>query len=62
MSRKVIIKYVGPVLIYKIIDQHNYLLMILDGENLRGLDLLNMRDENQQIYEEIMGMSKTLHN
>ena len=24
-SRKVIIKYVGPVVIYKIIDPHNYL-------------------------------------
>ena len=29
-SRKVTIKYVGPVVIYKIIDQHNYLLMTLD--------------------------------
>ena len=27
MSRKVAIKYVGPVVIYKIIDPHNYLLM-----------------------------------
>ena len=25
-SRKVIIKYVGPVVVYKIIDPHNYLL------------------------------------
>ena len=31
------IKYVGPVVIYKIIDPHNYLLMTLDGEILRGL-------------------------
>ena len=36
-SRKVIIKYVGPVVIYKIIDPHNYLLMTLDGKILRGL-------------------------
>ena len=36
-SRKVMIKYVGPVVIYKIIDQHNYLLMTLDGIILRGL-------------------------
>ena len=36
-SRKVIIKYVGPVVIYKIIDLHNYLLMTLDGKILRGL-------------------------
>ena len=36
-SRKVMIKYVGPVLIYKIIDPHSYLLMILDGKTLRAL-------------------------
>ena len=36
-SHKVIIKYVGPVVIYKIIDPHNYLLMTLDGRILRGL-------------------------
>ena len=26
-SRKIMVKYVGPVVIYKIIDPHNYLLM-----------------------------------
>ena len=31
------IKYGGPVVIYKIIDPHNYLLMILDRKILRGL-------------------------
>ena len=31
------IKYVGPILVYKIIDPHNYLLMTLDGKNLQGL-------------------------
>ena len=36
-SHKVTIKYVGPVVIYKIIDLHNYLLMTLDGRILRGL-------------------------
>ena len=36
-SCKVTIKYVGPVVIYKIIDPHNYLLMTLDGRILRGL-------------------------
>ena len=36
-SRKVMIKYVGPVVIYKIIDPCNYLLMTLDGKILRGL-------------------------
>ena len=34
---KVSITYVGPVVIYKIIDPHNYLLMTLDGKILRGL-------------------------
>ena len=37
--RKVMIKYVEPVVIYKIIDLHNYLQMTLDGE-----DYLNMKD------------------
>ena len=36
-SQKITIKYVGPVIIYKIIDPHNYLLMTLDGRILRGL-------------------------
>ena len=36
-SRKMAIKYVGPVVIYKIIDPHSYLLMTLDGKVLRGL-------------------------
>ena len=35
--RKAMLKYVGPVVIYKIIDLHNYLLMTLDGKILRGL-------------------------
>ena len=35
--RKIMIKYVGPVIVYKIIDPHNYLLMTLDGKLLRGL-------------------------
>ena len=34
---KMTIKYIGPVVIYKIIDPHNYLLMTLDGNILRGL-------------------------
>ena len=36
-SCKVAIKYVGPMVIYKIVDPHNYLLMTLDGKILRGL-------------------------
>ena len=41
-SRKVMIKYVGPVLIYKIIDPHNFLLTTLDGKILE--DFLNMKE------------------
>ena len=37
VSRKVMIKYVGPVVVYKIIDPHNYLLMTLDGKILQVL-------------------------
>ena len=33
-SRKVTIKYVGPLVVYKIVDPHNYLLMTLDGKIL----------------------------
>ena len=36
-SMNVTIKYVSLVLIYKIIDPHNYLLMTLDGKFLSGL-------------------------
>ena len=36
-SWKIAIKYVGPVVVYKIIDPHNYLLMTLDGKILRGI-------------------------
>ena len=35
--RKIAIKYVGPLAVYKIVDPHNYLLMTLDGKLLRGL-------------------------
>ena len=36
-SRKIAIKYVGPVAVYKIVDPHNYLLMTLDGNILKGI-------------------------
>ena len=36
-SRKIMVKYVGPLVVYKIVDLHNYLLMTLDGKLLRGL-------------------------
>ena len=36
-SRKIMVKCLGPVVIYKIVDPHNYLLMTLDGRILQGL-------------------------
>ena len=36
-SRKIMVKYLGPLVVFKIIDLHNYLLMTLDGKLLRGL-------------------------
>ena len=57
-SQKVTLKYVGPVVIYIIIDPHNYLLMTLDGRILRGLfehkrwkpANIRMSQGNVQIY------------
>ena len=34
---KIMVKYIGPLAVYKNIDSHNYLLMILDGKLLLGL-------------------------
>ena len=36
-SWKIAVKYVGPVVIYKIVDPHSYLLMTLDGIILKGI-------------------------
>ena len=36
-SQKIAVQYVGPVVIYKIVDPHNYLLITLDGVMLRGI-------------------------
>ena len=36
-SQKIPIKYVGPVVVYKIVDPHNYLLMTLNGKILKGI-------------------------
>ena len=33
--RKVSIKYVGPLAVYKIVDPHNYLLITLDGKIIK---------------------------
>ena len=36
-SQKIAVKYVGPVVVYKIIDPHNYLLLTLDGIMLKRI-------------------------
>ena len=36
-SRKIMVKYVGPLVIYKIIDPYNYLLMMFNGKLLQGV-------------------------
>ena len=36
-SRKFGVSYVGPLVIYKIVDPHNYLLMMIEGQLMRGL-------------------------
>ena len=36
-SRKFGVNYVGSLIIYKIEDPHNYLLMTLEGQLMRGL-------------------------
>ena len=36
-SWKIAVKYIGPVVVYKIVDPHNYLLMTLDGIILKGI-------------------------
>ena len=36
-SRKVVIRYVGHLVIYNIMNPHNYLLMIMAGKLLRGV-------------------------
>ena len=37
-SRKFGVNYVGPLVIYKIVDLHNYLLMTIEGHLMRGLN------------------------
>ena len=36
-SRKFGVNYIGPLVIYKIIDLHNSLLMTIEGHLMRGL-------------------------
>ena len=36
-SWEIAVRYVGPIVIYKIVDSHNYLFMTLDGIILKGI-------------------------
>ena len=63
-SHKVAIKYAGPVVIYKIIDPYNYLLMTLYGTILRGLlrlkpTIISMSQGNVQNLAELRQIMNT---
>ena len=51
-SRKFGVNYVGPLVIYKIVDPHNYLLMMLEGQLMRGLF------EHERLKPAILQMDK----
>ena len=51
-SRKISIKYVGPLAVYKIVDPHNYLLITLDGKLLRGLF------EHERLKPDVIGTNQ----
>ena len=44
-SRKFGVNYVGPLVVYKIVDPHNYLLMTIEGQLVR--DCLSTRGQSQ---------------
>ena len=46
-SQKITIKYVGPVVVNKIVDPHTYLLMTLDGKLLRGIEVKTCGYQNK---------------
>ena len=51
-SRKFGVNYVGPLVIYKIVDPHNYLLMTIEGQLMRGLF------EHERLKPAILQMDK----
>ena len=55
-SQKIAVKYIGPVVVYKIVDPHNYLLMTLDGIILK--EFLDMSDLNPLSLGQVMEMFK----
>ena len=55
-SWKITVKYVDSVVVYKIVDPHNYLLMTLDGIILKGI--CKHERLNPPSSEQITGMFK----
>ena len=51
-SRKFGVNYVGPLVVYKIVDPHNYLLMTIEGQLMRGLF------EHERLKPAILKMDK----
>ena len=51
-SQKIAVKYVGPVVIYKIVDPHSYPLMTLDGIILKRI--LNTKDSSPLSLGQVM--------
>ena len=51
-SRKFGVNYVGPLVAYKIVDPHNYLLMTIEGQLMRGLF------EHERLKPAILKMDK----
>ena len=66
-SWKITIKYIGPVVVYKIVDPHNYLLMTLDGKMLKGIfkhkrlkpAIIRTKHRNVQKLAELRQIMKT---
>ena len=66
-SQKIAVKYVDLVVIYKIVDPHNYLLMTLDGIILKGIfeheilkpTIIRISHENVQNLSEIKQVMST---
>ena len=51
-SRKFGVNYVGPLVVYKIVDPHNYLLLTIEGQLMRGLF------EHERLKPAILHMDK----
>ena len=54
------VKYVGPLIVYKIIDPENYLLMTLDGKTF-CMVYLNTKGLNQLSLGQVKAIFLILH-